>query len=150
MSKAVAVLDVMWGGRSLRRSVPHFTINPSNHSGKRLYWLLGHTDLLVTNACPQMVVNAKGRGKPNREWLATNLASLQPFELLLVCGKVAQDTVKLASGKGARILFVPHPAARMWTKQALSFTRDVIQHGITDLELEFIKGRLVASRLIPF
>ena len=53
--QCVAVLDTMWGGSGNAPGM--FRINPDNHSGRRLYWLLGHQDLLVTNACREYVAD---------------------------------------------------------------------------------------------
>lgn len=109
----VAVLDVQWGGNRAER---WFQINPYNHSGGRLIKLVGHDDFVVTNACPQCVEDANGRGKPDAAWLAGNLRDLKP-KVVLVCGNVAQATfARSMVPKGAKVFMMPHPAARTWTK----------------------------------
>lgn len=150
--KVVAVLDTMWGWCGLEKErTRHFRINPNNHSGRRLYWFLGHHDLLVTNACPELVSSAKGRGKPDRYWLRENLAELWPFDMLLVCGKVAQQTYEQRSAPHpCRIIEMPHPAARTWDRQSLDFARRLITSGKLSLHLGFKNRRLVAEKLIPF
>lgn len=116
MTRVVAVLDVAWG-----RGGVSFKINPRNRSGARLYRLLGHDDLLVTNACPGLVRTPAGRGLPNPDYLNTNLQNLMPFGLLLVCGKVAQETLRQCRNKiDVPTILMPHPAARDWTKRGLN------------------------------
>jgi hypothetical protein len=115
----VAVLDTMWGERN-GRAPRWFPINPQNHSGRRLYKLVGACELLVTNACPQLVNHATRHGKPDPKWLAENLARLEPA-LILACGNVAQRTLK-ESGFRGRTVKIPHPAARIWTKKRVQRT----------------------------
>ena len=154
MRKVVAVLEVMWGDVDLPEAPRFFRINHHNLSGKRLYKFLGHTDLLVTNACPQMVDRASGRGETDPQWLSDNIRSLWPFELLLVCGKKAQETYRLSDTlegrQRSRVIELPHPANRTWTRQALDLTRRYIQEGKSDLHLELIKSKLVVTKLVPF
>lgn len=116
--RVVAVLEVMWGNP--RPLAPgFFRINPYNFSGRRLYWLLGHQDLLVTNACRELVSSARGRGTPDPDRLAKNLRRLT-YDLLLLCGKVAQQTWSVCGYvPDCKIVQMPHPAARTWTRQQL-------------------------------
>jgi hypothetical protein len=160
--RVVAVLEVMWDWRAKTSSAgyaakapPYFHINPDNFTGKRLYDWLGpkgefYDELLVTNACPELVNSASGRGTPDRAWLGENLKALQPFDLLLVCGRVAQSTYWPADAGRARIIECPHPAARAWTRAGLDYVTWLVQHGKADLELSFRAGRLVAHTLVPF
>lgn len=144
----------MWVGS--RGHAPRwFTINPDNLSGKRLYGWLGregvhHDELCVTNACREAVERATHHGTPDPEWLAENLERLRPFSLILVCGKAAQQTIRLSSTVGARCIFLPHPAARNWTREGLAFAGKLIREGKTDLELRIVNGVLQAQRLVPF
>lgn len=137
-TRCVAILDTMWGGEGIAPGL--FRINPQNHSGRRLYWLLGHEDLWVTNACPEYVEHSKVHGKPDPEWLAGNLRRID-FQLLLVCGSVAKKTLDQAIREKffkqesflpetARIVYIPHPAARGWTRFKLDTARDYIQAGV--------------------
>ena len=120
----VVILEVQWGGRKASR---YFQINPYNFSGARLIKLVGHDDFLVTNACPECVSTARGRGKPDAEWLAANLAMLTP-NVVIVCGRVARATFKRRMvPRGAKVFHIAHPAARTWTKAALSRTAKRIQ-----------------------
>ncbi|MCK9568811.1 hypothetical protein M0R72_07720 [Candidatus Pacearchaeota archaeon] len=126
--RCVAVLETMWGTEG--KAPGMFRINPQNHTGRRLYWLLGHDNLWVTNACPQQVANARQHGKPDSEWLSYNLQRCS-YGLLLVCGKVAQATFAQCDYKpSCRILGMPHPAARTWTKAMLLEWQQRIQSGV--------------------
>jgi hypothetical protein len=161
MPKAVAILEVMWdwGAKTssagyTEQAPSYFRINPRNLTGGRLYKWLGKQgqyfdDLLVTNACPELVSSAKGRGKPDHNWLQTNLDELWPFDLLLVCGNVAQHTyLKLSNRPACRTLFVPHPAYRMWSTKNLKIVERFVQLGSIDLELYHKQGKLLAKQLV--
>jgi hypothetical protein len=122
----VVVLETMWG--TPRDVAPgFFRINPENHSGRRLYKLLGERKFLVTNACKELVGGPNQHGTPDPEWLAHNLQRLT-FDLLLVCGKVAQRTYLASKYKPDVItLFTPHPAARSWTNELIAYWQGVIK-----------------------
>ena len=124
--KAAAILETMWGDPG--KAPGWFRISPYNFTGRRLYWLLGHHDLWVTNACREQVANARQHGTPDPEWLASNLKRLR-FDLLLVCGRVAQRTFNACGYRPpkCRIIEMPHPAARIWTKADLERWRQLIQ-----------------------
>lgn len=113
----VVVLEVMWGMPG-DKPLRWFHISRFNHSGKRLINLIGHRNFVVTNACPDVVYSASGRGTPSKDWLRANLAALRP-ELLIVCGKVAQATFEPAMAPQAKVVRLPHPAARTWSKQSI-------------------------------
>lgn len=154
---AVAILDTMWDWEAKTSEAGYaeaprwFRINARNHSGRRLYDWLGHRNLLVTDACKELVTHAKGKGKPDKDWLRNNLAELWPFELLLVCGRVAQATYELSSAPHpCRIIECPHPAARAWTNASLAHMRRIVQEGTTSVSCEFNGPRLRVTRLIPF
>lgn len=162
--RAVAVLEVMWDWRAMtssagyrERAPGYYRINSENLTGSRLYAWLGKQgeyfdELLVTNACPELVSSAKERGTPDAEWLAGNLKDLEPFQLLLVCGRVAQNTycIPNRSENPCRIIELPHPAARQWSRKTLETAGRFIREGTIDLELYFDSGRLLARNLIPF
>ena len=127
-TRCVAVLDTMWGGDGHAPGL--FRINPNNFTGRRLYRLLGHKDLWVTNACRELVENAKGHGKPDPKWLAKNLQRMT-YDLLLVCGRVAQRTyADCGYVPDCRVLKMPHPASRSdWSRENLDKWQKLIQEG---------------------
>lgn len=125
--KIVAVLESMWDWRQMtsaagyREAPRHFRINPQNYSGKRLYRIAGaDADLFVTNACRELCGSANHHGTPDPAWLRENLDILAPFDLLMVCGKVAQATYARSGHEFERLIQIPHPAARMWTQAMIA------------------------------
>jgi hypothetical protein len=126
--RCLAVLETMWGTPGNADEL--FPINPGNFTGKRLYWLLGHNELLCTNACREQVSGPSEHGTPDPSWLNANLQKLS-YDLLLVCGKVAQATYdRCAYTPACRIIRIPHPAARgCWNKHYLAATQKLIQSG---------------------
>ncbi len=126
--KIVVVLEVMWG---LRGDRPRrwFEINPYNHSGRRLISLVGHEHFVVTNACPDVVYSATGRGTPSKKWLQANLGFLQP-DVLLLCGNVAQSTFEEFMAPNAKVLRLMHPAARTWSMESIKKAKRQISRAI--------------------
>ena len=137
MIHVLAVLETMWGN-SPGQASRFFKINPKNFSGRRLYSLIGPgNNLLVTNACRELVTSAKHHGKPDPQWLFENLNRLHQrilFDVVLVCGKVAQSTFKQCGFRypsHVRIIEIPHPAARaVWNKEYIETVKAQIK-GIT-------------------
>jgi hypothetical protein len=124
MKRIVAVLETMWGERE-GRAPRWFKINPNNHSGRRLYKFVGSENksrLVVTNACRELVISPTHHGKPDPEWLGENLRRLNP-SVILICGNVAKETFDKACPMiwdgDAKVIYMPHPAARTWTKTRL-------------------------------
>jgi hypothetical protein len=128
--RVVAVLDSMYdwrrmtSGAGYRQAPRWFRINPRNHSGRRLYKLVGaEAQLLVTDACQELLRSSRDHGTPDPAWLRANLVALEPFHLLLVCGTVAQRTYEECGYScmvRAPVLKIHHPAARTWTKAQLT------------------------------
>jgi hypothetical protein len=136
---ALVILESMWGWRAAssagRRAPQWFPINPENHSGRRLHRLLRvdpeEGQVWVTNSCQTIQAHAKKHGTPDPAYLLKNIIEFpQEIDWLLVGGKVAEATLGLAgeidkAGDGAmrakleksRALFLPHPAARWWSKE---------------------------------
>ena len=160
--KAVAIMDTMYDWRNMttgagyeRIAPTYYRINPANLSGKRLYDWLGKRgqffdDLVVTNACKELGTSSNSHGTPDPKWLEKNLLELYPFDLLLVCGKVAYETYHPGWAHDARIVELPHPAARTWTKAALARAAWFIREGTVDYNLTLSQGRLIAKPIIPF
>jgi len=154
LMRVVAILETMWNWRGMTSAAGYaeapryFRINPQNFSGRRLYKLVGQdARLLVTNACRELVSGPKEHGKPDPAWLAENIRILDGeseklpegvterarIEVLLVCGKVAQQTFRQCGyePKAARVIEIPHPAARqVWTRELIDRTAQRIQAGL--------------------
>lgn len=152
MIRVVAILETMWDWRGMtseagyRQAPRYFRINKDNRSGQRLYSLVGpDAKLLVTESCRELVTAANKHGNPDPAWLCENLRlldgrtlgveqSLQrvlvPFDVLLVCGKVAQATYAKCgyTPTHARVIEMPHPVARgYWTQATIAATAANIQ-----------------------
>ena len=125
--QVLVVLEVMWGTK--RPVAPGlFRINPQNFSGRRLHYLIGHSNFFVTNACREQVANARQKGTPDPKRLAHNLQRVN-YHLLLVCGNVAWSTYKECGYRPpCKVLRMKHPAARTWTKEELAKWKDRIEH----------------------
>jgi hypothetical protein len=140
--ECLAVLETMWDYRVSNsksfKAPRYFEINPLNFSGKRLYYFIGHENLLVTNACPSVVNNASQHAVPDVEWLDKNVNGIEA-NLILVCGVVARNTFLQIKRPDTRIIIMPHPAARNWTKGAMELMRDKIQNSQDSLFVTFSK-----------
>lgn len=169
----LCVLDTMWDWRSktsaagFEKAPNFFCINPQNHSGKRLFQLTGldpkRTHLWCTNVCPELVSGPKHHGTPNLERLAANLTrwevlvrkkwvtkeeGLENASTLLVCGNVAQSTFLLLKEKPLyRTIFIPHPAARSWTRKMVKKVSQFIQEGKANLRMRIIEREISVRRL---
>lgn len=130
-ARCLVILDTMWGegGRAPR----WFAISPYNHSGKRLYYLTGlrFPQVWVANSCREQMTASHQHGKPDPKWLAECLTIL-PGNIkklpLLVCGAVAQKTYKACGyNYEGPVEFLPHPAARLWTKELLEETKQRLE-----------------------
>lgn len=152
--RVVAILETMWDWRGMtsasgyRQAVPFFRINPKNYSGRRLYRLVGpDARLLVTNACRDLVSAANRHGKPDPQWLRENLMTLDGsgerraegrIDVLLVCGKVAQETYDKCGYEptSACVFKIPHPAARThWTAAVIESTAAEIQSAYDEIRI---------------
>jgi uracil-DNA glycosylase len=125
MARIVALLDSMWGGEG--EAARYFRISPDNLSGRRLYRLCGDANLLVTNSCREMQQTAGGHGIPDPAWVTENLKRLEPFELLLVCGRVAWQAYLGVLRDYPKVLMIDHPAARRWSNKKLDETTSQIK-----------------------
>ena len=129
----VALLESMWGWRGYNEageeSPRYYRINRNNFSGRRLYRLCGDHLLLVTNSCRMVQASANEHGTPDPEWVRGNLEFLksEKIHLLLLCGKVAQETYDRSGFEFENIIRMDHPAARRWTNEALDFTKAQIE-----------------------
>lgn len=140
--KCLAVLETMWGD-DWTTAPKAFRISEYNHTGKRLYWFLGHDSLLVTNACKEYVPTARDHGTPNKNWLESNLNEFNTKykpEMILFCGKVVKDLVdQINFETDARIVYIPHPANRIWNRQALDACQRLLQNTSKDAEFKLTR-----------
>lgn len=97
----------------------YFRISPDNFSGRRIYRICGPHLVLVTNSCRMIQRSANHHGKPDSSWVKENLQALQPFKLLLVCGRIAKETYLATGLEYPKVIFMDHPAARRWSNITL-------------------------------
>lgn len=131
----LAVLDTMWGDRA-GQAPAYFRINPHNHSGRRLYWLVGTAGrLLVTNCCRELVTHASQHGRPDPVWLGqcierwlARVVKGKPATII-VCGRVSRTTFAALPRLTAkvRVVDIAHPAARAWSRDQLEAARRLVQ-----------------------
>lgn len=121
--RIVALLESMWNWQGCHtgqlEADRYFRINPDNFSGRRLYRICGEHSILVTNSCRYVQKSANHHGTPDSAWVAENLKMLEPFELLLVCGKIARKTYESTGLHHPKVIFMDHPAARRWSNATL-------------------------------
>ena len=90
-------------------------------------------ELIVTNACHDHVGSPSDHGTPDPAWLRENLTLLEPFKVVLLCGRVA-ETAYTASGyllpSASRLIRMPHPAARFWTTGMVATYARLIQDAL--------------------
>lgn len=127
----LAVLDTMWTG-TYEQAPKLFTINRYNTSGRRLYSLTTGWQLITTNSCQYTAKSATEHGRPSPEWLGSNICEailrFGTVNLLLVCGEVAKQTyAQVPAIEGVQyVMEIPHPAARMWSREMLEKTQQEI------------------------
>lgn len=114
---------------------------------------IGHRDLETTTLSTYRGATCE-LDTPEKRVISNYLRVLWPFELVLICGDVARQTYHLSDTmrdyQRARVIELPHPLDKRWTKQGLGFAKRLIQDGRSDLYLQFVKGKLQASPLVPF
>lgn len=123
--KVVALLESMWGWRGCidpgTEAPRFFRINPENLSGRRLYRICGDANLIVTNSCRTVQVSANHHGVPDASWVTENLRQAQTdgCDVFLICGKIAKSTYEQSGLDFQNVLFINHPAWRLWSNAAL-------------------------------
>lgn len=153
----LCILDTMWSDRA-GRAPKWYCINPKNHSGSRLYRITGEESgcLWCTNVCKELVTSPHQHGQPDVLWLKKNLEEYAAKRTnprwewtYLVCGVTAQTCfeVLMPERPAGRVVFLPHPAARNWTRLALRQAAEHVQEGRADLAMRIVDGRLRVRRL---
>ena len=108
--------------RDVGKNMPiFFTINPRNYTGKKLYKMTRGHYMVVTNACPILGYGPKSKGETDLDHIKKGIYYKFPniekkFDMLLVCGKQAQEAVyQIEEEIDVPIIFMPHPASRTLT-----------------------------------
>lgn len=156
MKSFLAILETMWDWDAQTSSAGYtktapdfFRISPNNFSGGRLYYLTGldpEEGLWCTSVCPELVSHPSQHGTPSVERLTRNMGRWlcgggKGDKVLLVYGAVAQETFnryRLERQKQLpqmQVIYLPHPANRTWTKEALSCARETIARQVGNWRL---------------
>lgn len=112
--KVLCILQNAWGPFELPMV---FKPSPWNKSAKRLQSIcVGHT-IYFGNTTLQVTAKANGHAKPDPEHVKKLLARAVHYDLILVCGKQAEEAViaNLPKGFDRHIIWMPHPASRTLT-----------------------------------
>jgi hypothetical protein len=133
----LVLLETAWGWRGISRLPEWFSINPLNHSGRRLHKIFGALPFLVGNSAPEIVSRAKEHGIPcTRHVRGLFLAAFEEHgapEIVVIGGKIAEATFAAADvplPDETRVAFMPHPAARFWSNALTTIAADGIQRGL--------------------
>jgi hypothetical protein len=113
MKRILCILQNAWGDRQLPIV---FRPNPNNKSAKVVKKMVGDYVFHFSNTKDEMTPTAKGKPKPNFIHFKKVIDEFINYDLILVCGKQAKDTVEknmyIIEPFKKPLLFVPHPASR--------------------------------------
>lgn len=114
--------------QAILQSMSTFVINPNNYTGKKLYKLTEGHDLLVTNACPEVFVNVKDKGRTDLDRLKLSIIE-NPYDLYISCGKQSNEAcIKIIKDFDDKpLILMPHPASRNLTNALISSVKDAIR-----------------------
>lgn len=112
--KIICILQNAWGPVELPIV---FKPNPLNKSAKIVLKMVGaDNEFHFCNTTNVTTARANQKPKPNLEHFAKVVQRLSGFDLILVCGNQAKETVQKRlddiSALNIPIMFVPHPASR--------------------------------------
>ena len=126
--KILCILQNAWGDRKLPIT---FVPNPYNKSAKVVKKMVGDNYYEFSNTTDVVTSTAKGKPKPNYEHFGRVIGEISKFDVVLVCGVQAAETVNKYIGEiskiGKPLLFVPHPASRNLTNQRCEEIRKEIE-----------------------
>lgn len=138
--RILCVLQNAWGDRQLPIV---FCPNPFNKSAKVVRKMVGDNYYDFSNTTDVVTSSPKGKPSPNYEHFRKVMEMMPKYDLILVCGKQAEETVRKFQDEirqiGKPIIFVPHPAARNLTNKRVAKINRVIQ--IVNKKWESIKSK---------
>jgi hypothetical protein len=126
--KILVILQNMYSGSGRDTKAPLlFKINPYNHSGKRLYKLI-EDDFWVTNSSSILSGGgAKSYSGIDVKFLQRAIDKFD-WDLIIICGNQAKKAFFMCEYlKEARLLFIPHPAARDFPNVLFDKIRRIIK-----------------------
>lgn len=111
--KILCVLQNAWGDRKLPIT---FVPNPYNKSAKVIKKMVGNNYYEFCNTTDVVTSTPNAKPKPNYKHFEKVIKEMFKFDLILVCGVQASETVNKyideINSLNIPLLFVPHPAAR--------------------------------------
>lgn len=114
--RILCILQNAWGDRELPVT---FIPNPFNKSAKTIRKIVGNNFFEFSNTTDVVTKTSREKPKPNYAHFQRVIKRIKYFDLVLVCGKQAKETVEKymtdIEAYNKPILFIPHPAARNLT-----------------------------------
>lgn len=119
--RILCVLQNAWGDRRLPIT---FVPNPYNHSAKVIKKMVGSNYYEFSNTTDVVTPTSHAKPKPNYAHFKRVIERMKSFDLILVCGKQAQEVVENCQSEinaiGVPLLFIPHPASRNLTNAKIN------------------------------
>jgi hypothetical protein len=139
MLKILCILQNAWGDRILPVT---FIPNPINKSAKVIKKMVGDNQYWFSNTTDVVTGTAAGKPKPNMQHFQKVIQQIPNFDVVLVCGKQAKETVESCFDEikafGKPVLFVPHPAAKDLTNSRCEEIRKQIDKITTKRPMRFV------------
>ena len=126
--RILCILQNAWGDRELPIT---FVPNPFNKSAKTIKKMVGDNFFEFANTTDVVTKTSREKPKPNYQHFERVIKRIHFFDLVLVCGKQAEETVskyiKEIELQGRPLLFIPHPAARNLSNKQIEEIRKQIE-----------------------
>lgn len=125
----LCILQNAWGDKDFLPVT--FVPNPFNKSAKTIKKMVGDNFFMFSNTTDVVTRTSREKPKPNYEHFERVIKRIKYFDLVLVCGKQAEETVKKymveIEAQGKPVLFIPHPAARNLTNEKCNEIREQVR-----------------------
>lgn len=127
--RIICILQNAWGDGKLPIT---FEPNPYNKSAKVIRKMIGYENYFeFSNTTDVVTPTPNAKPKPNYKHFEKVIKEIRFFDLVLVCGNQAKETVEKyiddIRALDKPILFVPHPAARNLTNVRCSEIREQVR-----------------------
>ena len=119
MKKILCILQNAWG--PINKCPVIFEPYPENRSAKMIRKAVGDNYFVFSNTTNEVTKTAKERAKPNYKHFERVIKCIPLFDIVLVCGVQAKNTVNKYIDEIKKynkpILFIPHPAQCLSNKK---------------------------------
>lgn len=126
--RILCILQNAWGDGKLPIT---FVPNPYNKSAKVIKKMVGDNYYEFSNTTDVVTSTPHAKPKPNYEHFEKVIGEISRFDMVLVCGFQAKETVNKyitrISETRVPLLFVPHPAARNLTNARCEEIREEVR-----------------------